>query len=198
MRRLLAIAVIGAAALFPASIEAQLRSALGIRVPPTARGAVPFASPMRAPVLRTRVGGTPLRFAPPGPVILTKPGLHGGFAPRRFSSRHLVSRRNLGFFFNRCLSIFNPFFCHNFFFLHRFAAFSPLFSAPIIYPYPVFYPKAQAYPPSTEPEDKLAQEVDQLRREIQQLREEEMTRQRSAESQAAPQPETRETEFPQF
>jgi ribosomal 50S subunit-associated protein YjgA (DUF615 family) len=207
MRRLLAIAVMGAAAVLPVTIEAQLRAAPGIRVAPGQMRAVrPFARPMTAPAFRGGFAGTRLRFAPPGRFVvprpgIPRPGIHGGFAPPRFGSRHLVGLGNLGFFFNQCLSIFNPFFCDNFFFgnffFRRFPVFSPFFSAPVVYSYPAFYPQTQVYAASGEQQNELAEEVRELGQEIQQLREEQISRQALAERRApAPQSRTEEKVAP--
>ena len=172
MYRLPAIAVFLAAAAFPPSLKAQMRSA-------------------PRPNFPTRISA--------GPSFRAVQPSRGGLrivSPRSFGQRRLfvrpAFRRDLRvhiFFGNSCFAstFFDPFFCQQFLFPNRF-----LFAQPVFVPYPVYTAPSyqqvaeQTSSAVTDRYGDLAGEVERVTSEIEQLRQEQALREQAR--QVPPQP----------
>ena len=156
MYRVLAIAVLLAATVFPLRLEGQLRA---IQRP---------SGPVRISV------GSRIRAVQP-----SQRGF-GMLSPRPFVRRTsfvgpVVFRHHLGlhiFFGNTCFSdlFFDPFFCRQFFFRNRFLFAQPVFLPYAVYTAPPYYHVAEQTPATVaDRESDLSGEVDRLRDEVERL-----------------------------
>src|SRR3989442_12672389 len=175
MYRVLAIAVLLAATLFPLSLKAQMRAAQRLSGP----GRMSVGAPFRA-------------VQPP-------PSGFGVTSPRPFVHRTsfvgpVVFRHHLCFhifFGNTCFSdpFFDPFFCRQFFFRHRFIFAQPAFLPYPVYTAPPYYPVAEQTPAAVaDRESDLTREVDRLRDEVERLREEQVSREEARQAALQPRP----------
>jgi len=172
--RVLAIAVLLAAAAFSPTLEAQMR----VIQRPTAPSRI-SAGP-RVGVVQSRSGG--FRAVSPRPL-------------RQRNRFNPAFRHHLRFHFfgNSCFgSPFNSFFCRQFFFRNRF-----LFTQPVFFPYPVYsepyYSAAdQTSPTVVDREGELASEVERLRDEVERLQAEETSREQARPTAEQPPPPVQE------
>jgi hypothetical protein len=170
MYRVLAIAVLLAATVFPPPLEGQMRA-------------------MQRP---TAAAGQHFRAVQPPSVRLGMMNARP-FDPRASFVSPAVFRRRFRFhnsFGNSCFTdpFFNPFFCRQFFFRNRF-----LFAQPVSLSYPGYassYYQGDEQTPSTvgDRESGVAEEVERLRGEVEQIREEQLSHEQSRQAALQPRP----------
>src|SRR5229473_7438128 len=166
MYRSLAIAFLLAAAAFPPSLEAQMRTM-------QRSGATPRISV--SPRFRAVQPPPPGRFAVMSPRPFGRRASFVGPVAFRHNSRFNI------FFGNSCFtsSFFDPFFCQQFFVRNRF-----LFAQPVFLPYPVYaapYYQVAEQTPSTVAYQggDLSRKVERLTDEVERLREEQASREQA-------------------
>ncbi len=175
MYRVLAIAVLLAATVFPLGLEGQLRAI-------------------------QRPSG-PVRISVGSRISAVQPSQRGFgmLSPRPFVRRTsfvgpVVFRHHLGlhiFFGNTCFSdlFFDPFFCRQFFFRNRFLFAQPVFLPYAVYTAPPYYHVAEQTPATVaDRESDLSREVDRLRDEVERLREEQVSREEARQAALQPRP----------
>jgi len=176
MYRLLAIAVLLAATVFPSCLQGQLRA-------------------------MQRPSGPVQSLGPHFRAVQPPPGRFRAVSPHPFGHQALfvgpwAFRHQLRFhtvFGNSCFKgpFFDPFSCRQFFFRNRF-----LFAQPVFLPYLAnavpYYQAAEQIPAVGDRDSDLATEIDRLRDEVEQMRKEQVSREQARHAAPEPRPSAEE------